>query len=134
MLLGAIYKKGGAFKYPKVFQCDNGPKFKGKTEELKYNLDNRIATTKYRHVHTAFVEAFNKELEKLLFKQIDPKELQSTKNVSTIWVKNLGPAVKTLSNTISSMIVKKPKAAIKLDTAPLDKTFPEETILPEEGL
>ena len=23
-----IYKKGGAFKYPTVFQCDNGPEFK----------------------------------------------------------------------------------------------------------
>ena len=65
---------------------------------------------------------------------MDAQELQSPKNVLTIWVKNLGSAVKTLSNTISSMIVKKPKAAIKLDTAPLDKTYPEETVLPEEGL
>ena len=27
-VLEAIYKKGGMFKYPKVFQCDNGPEFK----------------------------------------------------------------------------------------------------------
>ena len=28
----------------------------------------------------------------------------------------------------------KPKDAIKLDTVPLDKTHPEETVLPEDGL
>ena len=27
-MLEAIYKKGGVFKYPKVFQCDNGSEFK----------------------------------------------------------------------------------------------------------
>ena len=27
-ILEAIYKKGGAFKYPEVFQCDNGSEFK----------------------------------------------------------------------------------------------------------
>ena len=40
-LLGAIYKKGGAFKYPKVFQCNNGPEFKGEVAKLleKHNID-----------------------------------------------------------------------------------------------
>ena len=28
----------------------------------------------------------------------------------------------------------KPKDAIKLDTVPLDKKYPEETVLPEDGL
>ena len=28
----------------------------------------------------------------------------------------------------------KPKDAIKLNTVPLDKTYPEETLLPEDGL
>ena len=32
------------------------------------------------------------------------------------------------------MIDMKPKDAIKLDTVPLDKTYPEETVLPEDGL
>ena len=27
-VLEVIYKKGGVFKYPKVFQCDNGSEFK----------------------------------------------------------------------------------------------------------
>ena len=36
-----------------------------------------------------------------------------------------------MSNTKSSMIGMRPKDAIKLDAAPLDKTYPEETVLPE---
>ena len=32
------------------------------------------------------------------------------------------------------MIGMKPKDAIKLDTFPLNKTYPEETVLPEDGL
>ena len=39
-----------------------------------------------------------------------------------------------MNNTKSSMIDMKPKDAIKLDTVPLDKTYPEETVLPEDGL
>ena len=50
-VLEAIYKKGGVFKYPKVFQCDNGPEFKNEVTKLleKHNVDIRRATTKYRH-------------------------------------------------------------------------------------
>ena len=32
------------------------------------------------------------------------------------------------------MIGMKSKDAIKLDTVPLDKTYPKETVLPEDGL
>ena len=39
-----------------------------------------------------------------------------------------------MNNTVSSMIGMKPKDAIKLDTVPMDKTYPEETVLPEDGL
>ena len=53
---------------------------------------------------------------------------------SKIWEKNLDPAVKRLNNTASSMIGMKPKDAIKPDTVPLDKKYPEETVLPEDGL
>ena len=47
-MLKAIYKKGGVFKYPKVFQCDNGPEFKSDTAKLfgKHNFDIRRTTTK----------------------------------------------------------------------------------------
>ena len=43
-------------------------------------------------------------------------------------------SAKRLNNTILSMIGMKPKDAIKLDTVPLDKKHPEETVLPEDGL
>ena len=39
-----------------------------------------------------------------------------------------------MNNTLSSMIDMKPKDAIKLDTVPLDKTYPDETEIPEDGL
>ena len=80
-------KKGGVFKYPKVFQCDNGSEFK---------------TTKYKKTHTVFVEAFNKLLAKLLFKPMDT-QLQDLEKVSTIWVKILNKIVNKMDNTISSM-------------------------------
>ena len=69
-----------------------------------------------------------------MFKLIDAQELQDAKKVSKIWVKNLDPAVKRLNNTVSSMIGMKPKDAIKLDNVPLDKKYPGETVLPEDGL
>ena len=125
-MLGAIYKKkGDAFKYPKVLHIDNGSEFKARVTKLfeKHDVDIRRATTKYQHTHTAFVEASNKELEKLLFKPVDAQELQDPKKVSQICVKNLDPAVKRLNNTVSLMIGMKPKDAIKLDTVLLDKKY-----------
>ena len=135
-MLEVIYKKGGAFKYPKVFQCDNGHEFIGEVTELleKHSVDIRRATTKYKHTHTVFLEAFNKELAKLLFKPMDAQELQDPEKVSTISVKNLNKILNKMNNTKSSMIDMKPKDAIKLDTLPLDKTYPEETVLAEDGL
>ena len=68
-------------KYPKVFQCDNGPEFENKMTKLleKHNVDIQKATTKYKNTHTAFVEAFNKQLEKLLFKPKMPKSFKTLK-------------------------------------------------------
>ena len=47
-VLEAIYKKGGVFKYPKTFQCDNSSEFKNEVKKLleKHNVDIRKATTK----------------------------------------------------------------------------------------
>ena len=80
------------------------------------------------------MEAFNKELAKLLFKPMDTQELQDPENISTIWVKNLNKIVNKMNNTVSSMIGMKPNDAIKLGTVPLDKTYPEETVLPKDSL
>ena len=100
----------------------------------KRNVEIPRATTKYKHTDTAFVEAFNKELAELLFKPMDAQELQDPEKISTIWVKNLKKTVNKMNGTISSMIGMKPKDAIKLDTASLGKTYPEETVLPKDGL
>ena len=99
-VLEVIYKKGGVFKYPKAFQSDNGSEFKNKVTKLleKHNVDIRRATTKYKHTHTAFMEAFNKELAKLFFKQMNAQELQEPKKVSKIWVKNLNKIVNKIIN------------------------------------
>ena len=120
-VLEAICKKGGVFKYPKAFQCDNGSEFRNEVTKLleKHNVHIWRATAKYKHTHTAFVEAFNKELAKLLFKTMDAQELQDQEKVSTVWVKNLNKTVNKMNNTVSSMIGMKPKDAIKLDTVPL---------------
>ena len=102
-----------------------GQSLKMKNKKLleKHNVDIRRATTKYKHTHTSFVEAFNKELAKLLFKLMDAQELQDCEKVSTIWVKNLNKTVNKMNNTKSLMIDIKPKDAIKLNTIPLDKNI-----------
>ena len=73
-------------------------------------------------------------MAELLFKLMDAQELQDPEKLSTIWVKNLNKIVNNMNNTKSLMIGMKPKDAIKLGTVPLDKTCPEETVLPEDGL
>ena len=80
------------------------------------------------------MEAFNKELAKLLFKAIDAQGFQDPAKVLTIWVKNLNKDVNKTNDSKSLMIDMKPKGAIKLYNVPLDKTYLEETVLPKDGL
>ena len=63
---------------------------------------------------------------------MDTQELQDPEKVSTIWVKNLNKIVNKMNNIVSSMIRMKPKDAIKLDTVPVDKKYPAETVLPKD--
>ena len=123
-------------KYSRVIQCDIGSEFKDEVAKLleKHNAEIRIATTKYKHTRTASVEAFNKESEKLLLKPMDAQELQDPKKVSMIWVKFVNKILNKMNNTVLWMIDMKPKDAIKLDTVPLDKAYPKETVLCEDGL
>ena len=62
-MIADIYKVG-PLKYPKIFQCDNGSKFKGDVTKMsgKNEIKSRRVMTKYKHTHTAFVEALNKIL------------------------------------------------------------------------
>ena len=61
--------------YPGTFQCDNGSKFIGEVTKMLEKQEVKIqrVTTKYKHSHTAFVEALNKILAERLFKIQDAK-------------------------------------------------------------
>ena len=74
---------------------------------------------KCKYTDTVFVETFDKELAKVLFKPMDAQELQDPKKVPTILVKNLNKTMNKINNTVSPMIGMKPKDAIKLATIPL---------------
>ena len=65
---------------------------------------------------------------------MDAQELQDPEKVSTIWVKSLNKTVNKMNNTVSSMVGMKPKDAVKLDIAPLDKICSKETVLTKDGL
>ena len=83
-MIADIYKVG-PLKFPKIFQCDNGSKFKGDvTKTLEKNeVKIQRVTTKYKHTHTAFVEALNKILAERLFKVQDAQELNDPEKVSS---------------------------------------------------
>ena len=68
-MIADIYKVG-PLTYPKIFQCDNGSEFKAEVTKMLEKHEVRIqhAVTKYKHTHTAFVEALNKILTGQLFK------------------------------------------------------------------
>ena len=92
---------------------------------------------KYKHTHTAFVEALNKILAERLFKVQDAQELNDPERVSSRWVKHLYGLVNELNDTTTEMIGMKPnKDAIVLDEVPLvnREAHPPEDKLPEDGL
>ena len=126
------------FTYPGTFQCDNGSEFKGEVTKMleKHEVKIQRVTTKYKHTHTAFVEALNKILAERLFKVQDAQELNDAEKVSATWVKHLYGLVDKLNDTETEMIGMKPKDAIVLDQVPLVKreAYPPEGTLPEDGL
>ena len=136
-MIADIYKVG-PLTYPKIFQCDNGSEFKGDVTEMleKNEVKIRRVTTKYKHTHTAFVEALNKILAEMLFKVQDAQELNHPEKVSSRWVKHLYRLVDELNDTETEMIGMKPKDAIKLKEVPLvaRESYPPEEVLPEDGL
>ena len=136
-MIADIYKVG-PLKYPKIFQCDNGSEFKGNVTKMleKNEVKIRRVTTKYKHTHTAFVEALNKILAERLFKVQDAQELNDPEKVSSRWVKHLYGLVDELNDMETEMIGMKPKDAIKLIEVPLVKqeNYPLKEVLPEDGL
>ena len=118
-MIADIYKVG-PLTYPGTFQCDNGSEFKGEVTKMseKKEVKIRRVTTKYKHTHTAFVEALNKILAERLFKVQDAQELNDPEHVSATWVKHLYGLVDKVNDTETEMIGMKPKDAIVLDQAP----------------
>ena len=136
-MIADIYKVG-PLTYSKIFQCDNGSEFKGEVTKMleKNEVKIRRVMTKYKHTHTAFVEALNKILAERSFKVQDAQELNDPKKVSSRWVKDLYGLVDELNDTTTEMIGMKPKNAIKLDEVPVvnREIYPPEEVLPEDGL
>ena len=119
-MIADIYKVG-PLKYSKIFQCDNGSKFKVEVTKMleKQEVKIRRVMTKYKHTHTAFVEALNKILAERLFKVQDAQELNDPEKVSSKWVKHLYGLVDELNDTETEMNGMKPKVAMKLKEVPL---------------
>ena len=136
-MIADIYKVG-PLTYPKIFQCDNGSEFKAAVTETleKHEVRIQCEMTKYKHTHTAFVEALNKILAEQLFKVQDVQELNNPDKVSSTWVKLLYGLVDKLNDTETQMTGMKPKDAIKLHQVPLvsRENYPPEDTLPEDGL
>ena len=107
--------------YPKIFQCDNGSEFKGDVTKMleKHGVKIQRVMMKYKHTHTAFVEALNKILTERLFKVQDAQELNDPDVISSRWVKHLYGLVDELNDTTTEMIGMKPKDVIVLDEVPL---------------
>ena len=106
-------------------------KYKKYTKILNWLTWLNACLTKYKHTHTAFVEALNKILAERLFKVQDAQELNDPEKVSSRWVKHLYGLADELNNTETEMIGMKHKDAIKLKDVPLVK---QENYLPEEVL
>ena len=83
-IIADIYKVG-TLMYPNIFQCDNGSEFKGDVTKMLEKNEVKIGrvTTKYKHTHTAIVEALNKILAERLFKVQDAQELNDPEKVSS---------------------------------------------------
>ena len=98
-MIADIYKVG-PLKYPKIFQYDNGSEFKGDVTKMleKNEVNIQRVMTKYKHTHTAFVEALNKIPAERLFKVQDAQELKDPEKVSSRWVKHLYGLVDEINN------------------------------------
>ena len=87
----------------------------------KHKVKIQRVTTKYKHTHTALVEALNKILTDRLFKVQDAQELKDPEKVSATSFKHLYGLIDKLNDTQTEMIGMKPKDAIVLDQVPLVK-------------
>ena len=134
-MIAAIYKVG-PLAYPKVFWCDNSSEFKAELPKMmeEHEVMIRCAMTKYKHTHTAFIEALNKLLTEQLFNVQGTQELNDPETVLSTWVKHLCGLVDQLNDTETQMTGMKPKNMIGLKKVPPVENYPSEDTLPEDGL
>ena len=81
----------------------------------KHEVRIQHTTKKYKHTHTAFVEALNKILTERLFKVQDAQELNDPDKVPSTWVKHLYGLVDELNDTETQMTGMKSKDEIKFN-------------------
>ena len=108
--------KVGPLTYAKIFQWNNGNEFKEEMVKMlqKYEVTIRRITTKYKHTHTASIEALNKVLVEQLFKVQDAQELNDPERVLSTWVKHLHGLEDCLNDMKTQLTGMSPKDAIKL--------------------
>ena len=140
-----IYKKGRVFKYPKLFQCDNGSEFKSDVSKLleKHNVDIRRTTTKYKELWNPLTKSWQNSCS-------SPWMLKSFKTLKKC--QQFGLKILTALETRFLCIQSKYRKirtrkksvfehsscsdAIKRCIIKLDKSEknPEESVQPEDGL
>ena len=134
-MISDIYKVG-PLTYPKVFQCDNGSEFKAEVTKMQEKCGVKIGctTTKYKHTHTAFIEALNKLLMDQLFKIQDAHKLNNPEKVSSTWVRHLYGLIDRLNGTETQMTGMKHDDVIELKEIPLLESYTREDTLPGDRL
>jgi transposase InsO family protein len=105
----SIYKEG-PLVWPKEMMMDQGTEFKGVTTDLlkKHNV-RIIRSDPLHHRSQAFVESFNRDLARRLYKRMQQKGPENGE-----WVDALQTTVTAMNNETTKMIDKKPVKAIKL--------------------
>ena len=99
--------------WPKLLQVDRGSEFKGEVINLmkEKGVRIRVGTT---HKHQCIVERFNRTLAEKLFKIQDAMDFL-TKDINTIWVRNLSVIVNKLNNSDTRLLGITPVEAIQKD-------------------
>ena len=102
----------------------------------KHEVKIPRVTTKYKHTHTAFVEAHNKILAAQLFKIQDAQEVNDPEKVLSTCVKQLYGLVDHLNELKTQMTGMSPKDAIGLKKVPPvnRENYLLEDTLPKDGL
>lgn len=101
---------------PHFLITDGGNEFRGKLDKVLRNHGVTHISRLPGH-HLSYVESFNGQLAKLMFKSQSFQE-HKTGKTSREWVEILSELINQMNNTVSTGINMKPVDAIKLDVVP----------------